>query len=372
MINQEASFSARLIEWQIREGRHDLPWQGTTDPYRVWLSEIMLQQTQVITVVPYFQRFVARFPTLEDLARASLGEVMASWSGLGYYARARNLHACAKALVGKHGGRFPHAPDAIAALPGIGRSTANAVAAFCYGARVAILDGNVKRVLCRHFGVPGFPGTREVERQLWRLAESQLPQRGVATYLQAQMDLGATVCTRSRPNCASCPVAASCVARAEARIEALPQKRQRKALPERQTRVLLLVEVERVLLLNRPPTGVWGGLLSLPEVPDGAEPLRYARDVLGCAVARFEQLPPLRHSFTHFHLTLLPLAGRVRPLPRVADRAGESWIGRDELGAAALPAPIRKLLQHFFQLKPGHGGAPVPEPAGGSGRRAIL
>ena len=348
MINQEESFAARLIEWQVRGGRHDLPWQRTRDPYHVWLSEIMLQQTQVITVVPYFKCFVARFPTLADLARAPLAEVMAAWSGLGYYARARNLHAAARALMGGHGGRFPQAPEAIAELPGIGRSTANAIAAFCYDARVAILDGNVKRVLCRHFGVPGFPGAPLVEKQLWRLAESLLPERGVGDYIQAQMDLGATLCTRSRPDCASCPVAATCVARAEKRIDTLPQKRPRKTVPERRTRVLLLVEGGRVLLLSRPPAGIWGGLLSLPEVPDGAEPGGYAADVLGYAVEQFEELPPWRHSFTHFHLTLLPLLGQARPLPRVAERTGEAWVGRDELDAAALPAPIRKLLQRFL------------------------
>jgi len=371
MINQDASFAARLIEWQAIGGRHDLPWQQTTDPYRVWLSEIMLQQTQVITVVPYFRRFVARFPTLGDLARAPLGEVMAAWSGLGYYARARNLHACAKVLLGEHDGRFPQEPETIATLPGIGRSTANAIAVFCYGARAPILDGNVKRLLCRHFGVPGLPGTASVERQLWHLAESLLPQRCVANYIQAQMDLGATLCTRSKPDCACCPIAASCVARAEARTDLLPERRPRKTLPERRTRVLLLVDGGRVLLLNRPPTGVWGGLLSLPEVPDRAEPSKYAADALGYAVSRFEQLPPLRHSFTHFHLTLLPLAGDARPLPRVADRAGGCWMGRKELAGAALPAPIRSLLQHFLQPNPGRGGAPTPEPAGGSGRQAI-
>ena len=352
MINQEWNFAARIIEWQTRHGRHDLPWQASRDPYRVWLSEIMLQQTQVVTVIGYFLRFVARFPNLQALSEAPAGEVMAAWSGLGYYARARNLHACARLLVQAHGGRFPEAPEAIAALPGIGRSTANAIAVFCFGARAAILDGNVKRVLCRHFGVEGYPGEREVEKRLWALAESLLPQQGVAAYIQAQMDLGASLCSRNRPNCLNCPVAASCRALAEGRTGLLPQKRPRRILPERQIRVLLLVDSERVLLLQRPPLGIWGGLLSLPEVPEGMEPLAYAASALGCAVARFAALPPLRHSFTHFHLTLQPLLGEVRLVPRLADAAGSCWLARDELAQAALPTPIRSLLASHWLAPP--------------------
>ncbi len=364
-------FAARLIQWQQRHGRHDLPWQKSRDPYRVWLSEIMLQQTRVATVVAYFQRFLARFPSLSDLARAPLDEVMAAWSGLGYYARARNLHACARRLDAEHGGDFPRTPEAIAALPGIGRSTANAIAAFCHGARVPILDGNVKRVLCRYFGVSGYPGAAAVEQRLWRLAESLLPQRDIATYIQAQMDLGATLCTRSRPRCEACPVAVSCVARAEDRIALLPQRRPRRVLPERRVRVLLLADRQRLLLLARPPTGLWGGLLSLPELPEGDDPSIHAANCLGCEATQFEELPPLRHSFTHFHLTLLPLLAHARPQPRAAERSGETWLGRDDCAAAALPTPIRKLLQRFFELSPAPGAAPGPEPAGESGRPAI-
>ena len=371
MINEEKDFSARLIAWQIGYGRHDLPWQRSREAYPVWLSEIMLQQTQVATVLAYFQRFLARFPTLADLARAPQSEVMAQWSGLGYYARARNLHACARLVQDEHGGGFPRQPEAIAALPGIGRSTANAIAAFCYGARVPILDGNVKRLLCRHFGVQGYPGTAAVDKCLWLLAESLLPEIGIADYIQAQMDLGATICTRASPNCGACPVATTCTARAEQTTASLPQKRPRRALPERRWRVLLLVDAERVLLLLRPPAGIWGGLLSLPELPDGAEPSSYAADVLGCDVARFEALPPLRHSFTHFHLTLLPLQGEATPLPRAAEPSGGCWVGRNDWRGAALPAPIRKLLLRYFEISPARGDAPAPEVAGGTGRRAI-
>ena len=347
MINQERSFAARLIEWQARHGRHDLPWQSSRDPYRVWLSEIMLQQTQVATVLGYFQSFVKRFPRLDVLAGAPLGDVMEAWSGLGYYARARNLHACASMLMQDHGGRFPEAPEALAALPGIGRSTANAIAAFCFGARVAILDGNVKRVLCRHFGVEGYPGQAAVDQQLWRLAESLLPERDVASYIQAQMDLGASLCSRNQPDCQRCPLSATCVARAQGSAGRLPQRKPGRILPERQTRVLLLTHSERVLLIARPPAGIWGGLLSLPELPDGADPQRYAADQLGCAVTRFEEMRPLRHSFTHFRLTLLPLAGPAQRLPRVAEPAGENWLNRTAIASAALPAPIRKLLSLY-------------------------
>ena len=200
-------FAARLIAWHADHGRHDLPWQNTHDPYRIWLSEIMLQQTQVDTVVPYYRRFLARCPDIATLAAADSGTVMALWSGLGYYARARNLHACAQRLVADHGGAFPATAEAIATLPGIGRSTAAAIAAFAFGERTAILDGNVKRVLCRAFGIDGFPGQAAVERKLWALAEALLPHADVATYIQAQMDLGATLCTRGTPHCTRCPLA---------------------------------------------------------------------------------------------------------------------------------------------------------------------
>jgi A/G-specific adenine glycosylase len=223
-----SDFAARLVRWHKRHGRHDLPWQNTSDPYRVWLSEIMLQQTQVATVIPYYARFLARFGTLAELAAAPVAEVMALWSGLGYYARARNLHACAQAVMREHGGRFPRGPEAIAQLPGIGRSTANSIATICFGAQAPILDGNVKRVLCRAFGIEGFPGAGAVEKRLWALAAELMPARHGATYNQAQMDLGATVCTRSKPRCEACPLADICVARVTrphrrpARTEAAP------------------------------------------------------------------------------------------------------------------------------------------------------
>lgn len=345
-----SDFSARLITWHKKHGRHDLPWQRTTDAYRIWLSEIMLQQTQVATVIPYYQRFLARFPNLPELAAAPVAEVMALWSGLGYYARARNLHASARVVMQDHGGRFPQDAKLIGQLPGIGRSTANAIAVFCFGARAAILDGNVKRVLCRHFGVTGFPGKPSVDKELWRLAESVLPGSAVGTYIQAQMDLGAAVCTRSKPRCSVCPLAESCFALSQNLVEELPEAKSRKPLPSRETRVLVLLDGRRVLLQSRPPSGIWGGLLSLPELPEDAEPVSYAARVLGCEVNSFLALAPVRHAFTHFRLTLLPTLGEARLLPRAAENADQCWLSYEALAAAPLPAPIRGLLESILKV----------------------
>ncbi|MBI5923255.1 MAG: A/G-specific adenine glycosylase [Betaproteobacteria bacterium] len=359
------TYSQRLIAWHKRHGRHDLPWQLTADPYQVWLSEIMLQQTQVASVIPYYRRFLWSFPTLQELAAAPLEQVMALWSGLGYYARARNLHRCARIITSRHGGRFPEQPTALAELPGIGRSTANAIAVFCFGARAAILDGNVKRVLCRTHGIKEFPGAAATEKRLWRLAESLLPRSNVATYIQAQMDLGATVCTRREPAClaaaASCPVADLCIARNTGCIDELPAPRPRKVLPKRETRVLVLWDGDCVLLERRPPSGIWGGLLSLPEVDGTSDPTEYILKTLGCTVTGFAALPSLRHNFTHFQLTLLPLSGVARMLPGVADPAGYCWVKRGDIDTAALPTPVRKILGEFFrQAMPGDAPAPAP------------
>jgi A/G-specific adenine glycosylase len=341
-----SSFAQRLIRWQKRHGRHDLPWQNTRDPYRVWLSEIMLQQTQVATVIPYYQRFLARFPDLGTLAAAPVEEVMAHWSGLGYYARARNLHACANAVMNDHGGHFPGDPEAIAELAGIGRSTANAIAVFCFDARAPILDGNVKRLLCRHAGIEGWPGLPAVESQSWRYASARLPESEVDIYIQAQMDLGATICTRSRPKCELCPVAADCVALQKGRTAELPTARPKKSLPEREVTVLLLIDDGRVLLESRPPTGIWGGLLSLPEIANQeAAPAATAR--LGCRIVSSQSLAPKHHTFTHFRLTIQPLLCEVRRSSTAAE-PGIRWLAGDDLAQAPLPAPIRKLLAVLF------------------------
>jgi len=338
-----SSFASRLIRWQKNHGRHGLPWQNTRDPYRVWLSEIMLQQTQVSTVIPYYLRFLDRFADLPALAAAPLEEVMALWSGLGYYARARNLHACARAIMAEHGGAFPPSPDTIATLPGIGRSTANAIAAFCFGARVPILDGNVKRLLCRHNGIEDFPGQSTVDRELWRLAESLLPETDVHTYIQAQMDLGATICKRSRPDCSKCPLCANCVAHREGRTDELPVARPRKTLPKREVTLLILLHDRRVLLEARPPAGIWGGLLSLPEVVVAADAAKEARR-LGCSIVSTIALPRVTHAFTHFKLHISPLLCPVELLAQAADNSAR-WLDGQALGSAPLPAPIRRLLE---------------------------
>jgi A/G-specific DNA-adenine glycosylase (EC 3.2.2.-) len=330
-------FAYALIRWQKNAGRHDLPWQqkGRADPYRVWLSEIMLQQTQVATVIPYYRRFLDRFPDLARLAAAPSEEVMALWSGLGYYARARNLQRAAQAIVAMHGGRFPHRLEDIEALPGIGRSTAAAITVFAFGARAAILDGNVKRVLARVFGIDGFPGEKAVEARLWTLAESLLPERDLVAYTQGLMDLGATLCTRGKPRCGDCPLAARCVALREGRVAELPTPRAKRAVPQRSVRVLVLLDRGRVLLEQRPPHGIWGGLLSLPELPPGKVPRRYAGA---------QPLPVVRHAFTHFRLDIAPLVCKVSRCNTAMDGV---WLSLKQLDAAPLPAPIRKILRNL-------------------------
>ena len=344
-MNARTDFAQRLIDWHRDHGRHDLPWQRTHDPYRIWLSEIMLQQTQVDTVIPYYARFLARFSDLATLAAAPLDDVLALWSGLGYYARARNLHKAAQVVVGRHGGHFPRHPQAIAELPGIGRSTAAAIAAFSFGERAAILDGNVKRVLCRAFGIDGFPGERAVELRLWELAESLLPETGVGTYIQAQMDLGATLCTRARPACERCPFAALCVARTENRVAELPAARPRKAVPQRHVRVAVIHSAGRVLLEQRPPAGIWGGLLALPEIPESeADPARWLGERFGLASRDGHALAPLNHAFTHFRLEITPIRFDVAGGAHEVADAAHRWLALAELDSAGLPAPVRRIL----------------------------
>ncbi|MBX9849669.1 MAG: A/G-specific adenine glycosylase [Rhodocyclaceae bacterium] len=339
-----SDFAQRLIAWHAQHGRKGLPWQNTRDPYRVWLSEIMLQQTQVTTVIPYYQRFLARFPTLTDLAAAPVDDVMPLWSGLGYYARARNLHKCAQAVVAKHGGAFPADASLIAELPGIGRSTANAIASFCFGAQTPILDGNVKRVFARCFGIEGFPGTQQVEKAMWALAESLMPAQDTGVYTQAQMDLGATVCTRGKPLCGRCPLADKCVAYRDNRIAELPMPRPKKTVPERESCFLLMQGAAGILLEQRPPSGIWGGMLCLPELPAGDDPSHYAQQHYGATITQWEELPALRHTFTHFHLTLRPLLARNATSTAVSENRLR-WLSPTDYASAALPAPIRILLE---------------------------
>ena len=336
-------FSSRLIAWHKRHGRHDLPWQNTKDPYRVWLSEIMLQQTQVATAIPYYRRFLQRFPQLADLAAAPVEDVMALWSGLGYYARARNLHATARAVMRDHRGVFPRDAAVIAQLPGIGRSTANSIATFCFDARAPILDGNVRRVLCRAFGIEGFPAGSAVEKRLWALAEALMPARHGAAYNQAQMDLGAAVCTRARPRCAACPLDDFCIARASGRTDELPTRKPRRAIPLRHATLLVLLDGDRVLLETRPAAGIWGGLLSLPELPEGADARQWAGQRFACRVHAVSPAPALEHSFSHFRLHIAPLLLRVT-LDHAAMEPGRRWLRLADTANAALPAAIRRIL----------------------------
>jgi A/G-specific adenine glycosylase len=340
-----SKFASALVEWQSKHGRRDLPWQGTRDPYRIWLSEVMLQQTQVSAVIPYYERFLSRFPTLEALASASEDEVLQLWSGLGYYARGRNLHAAAKRIV-ENG--FPRTSTAIAELPGIGRSTAAAIAAFAFGERAAILDGNVKRVLARYFGVEGWPGEKAVETRLWARANEVLAKTGIETYTQALMDLGATVCTRSAPRCDACPVRRDCKARKSSRTADIPAPRPRKALPQKTTTWLLLRDRGQILLEKRPAPGIWGGLWSFPEAP-GKDVDGYCRRTLGCEVTSKKALDTLEHGFTHFRLQIRPLLCEVMRKPNM-QAPGYLWVDVDEARAAAVPTPVRKLVARLMGI----------------------
>jgi A/G-specific adenine glycosylase len=311
-------FAQKVVRWQRRHGRASLPWQGTRDPYRIWLSEVMLQQTQVSTVIPYYQRFIKKYPTAKALAAAREEQVLELWSGLGYYARGRNLHRAAK-MIAAHG--FPRSAEAIAELPGVGRSTAAAIAAFAYGERAAILDGNVKRVLSRAFGVAD-------EKALWPLAERLLPKKDIEPYTQGLMDLGATVCTRANPGCARCPVSEACVARKQDRIAELPAPRAKRELPQKEVTWLLLRHNGAVRLERRPAPGIWGGLWCPPEL-NGKRP-RGAK-----------ALPAIEHGFTHYRLRIHPV------LCDVQKRTTGRWLKIEEAGAAALPAPVRALLERL-------------------------
>jgi A/G-specific adenine glycosylase len=355
MPSRSPSFSTRVVAWQRRHGRTGLPWQGTRDPYRIWVSEIMLQQTQVAAAIPFFERFVARFPDVGTLAGAPVDEVMRLWSGLGYYARARNLHKAARAVVDGHGGRFPLSVDQLVALPGVGRSTAAAIAAFATGERHAILDGNVKRVMARHFGVDGAVDSAPVLAKLWALADSLVPARGVEGYTQGLMDLGATVCTRTSPACGNCPVRATCVALRDARIAELPQRKRSRPVPARAIAMLAVVSRGEVLVEKRPATGIWGGLWSLPEAPEDADPADWVERAFGLAVDAVEPLEPFTHAFTHFTLEVRPWLVTVKGAARAAREPFATWLAIQEAPAAALPAPVKKLIARLPREAPSRG-----------------
>lgn len=346
MNNPPDIFASHLLDWFDHSGRHDLPWQHPRTPYRVWLAEIMLQQTQVKTVMPYFERFVSAFPTLSDLAGASLDEVLAQWSGLGYYARARNLHATARLCIEQHGGDLPRDHDALVALPGIGRSTAGAILAQAWGDRFAILDGNVKRVLARYHGIGGWPNSPAVEKELWALASAHLPDARMADYTQAQMDFGATLCTRQNPACMLCVLQDDCVALRDGRVEELPTSRPGKPLPERSALVLLAENAAgEVLLQRRPPTGIWASLWSLPEAESHEQAREWFSTHLRGDYDHAEALAEIPHTFTHYRLRMHPLRWQaLAARDAVRDNDDLRWVARADLVSLGLPAPIRKLL----------------------------
>ena len=346
-----AQVRADILAWFDRHGRHDLPWQHPATPYRVWVSEVMLQQTQVATVVPYFLRFLARFPDPVALADAPQDEVLALWAGLGYYARARNLHRAAQEIRDRHGGELPADPAALEALPGIGRSTAGAIHSLGQGRRAAILDGNVKRVLARWHAVEGWPGRNAVARHLWTLSEHYTPAHRCADYNQAMMDLGATVCTRRAPRCSQCPLQARCRARASGQPEAWPSPKPKRDRPLRQTRMLILQQGDQVLLQKRPPTGIWGGLWSLPEADMDKTPERHA-EAIGLKVDTTAHWPRLRHAFTHFELDIHPVHLKVSGAGRQVMESDTLWESIHETGTRAVAAPVARLLQQLREHTP--------------------
>lgn len=345
-------FQQAVLDWFDCHGRKDLPWQKDISPYRVWVSEIMLQQTQVGTVTPYYERFMASFPTLQTLAEAPEDSVLQHWTGLGYYARARNLHKAAKQIWENNQGEFPRSVEKLIELPGIGRSTAGAIAAISMGIRAPILDGNVKRVLARNHRITGWPGEADTLNRLWSAAEHYTPDSRVAHYTQAMMDLGATVCTRSRPNCQGCPLNQRCEGLTEGDALAYPGRKPKKQIPTKTTCMLLIENPEGALLLEkRPPAGIWGGLWSFieePEVPD-QEQLAEKYQLHITAVTTWE---PLKHTFSHYHLLITPLHIRARITPgQIMEGAGQIWYKPGESAGFGLAAPVKKLLDTFTQQK---------------------
>lgn len=344
-----SSFSDRLLHWYDQYGRKDLPWQHNITPYHVWLSEIMLQQTQVATVIDYYQRFIKQYPSVNDLAEAPIDDVLALWTGLGYYARARNLHKAAKLIVSEHHGDLPKDLDALIALPGIGRSTAGAIMSLGHHQRYPILDGNVKRVLCRYRAIAGWPGQKQVEQQLWTLAEQLLPKQRFANYIQAQMDLGATVCKRSKPRCTLCPLQKDCLAFGQGTQTAFPERKPKKALPLRQTHWLIIFSKSgEILLEQRPSQGIWGGLWSFPEFDSYDEMEQFYHLKFGHNNATFIADNTIRHVFTHYKLDILPYLVHSSGYESLSDpnRAWQ-WFETSDALQLGLPAPVKAYITNY-------------------------
>ncbi len=346
--DEAAGFRRAVLDWFDRHGRHDLPWQQPASPYRVWVSEVMLQQTQVAVVIPYFQRFMQRFPDVGSLAVADQDAVLEHWAGLGYYARARNLHRAAQEIVERFDGRFPEYHAAWQSLPGVGRSTAGAILSLSMGQRHAILDGNVKRVLARYQAIPGWPGRTAVLNRLWELSEALTPEARCGDYNQAMMDLGATLCTRARPDCPRCPLQSACQAYARGTPTAFPEPKPAKTLPRRETRMLLLESDQGLLLQRRPPHGIWGGLWSLPECPPDADVAAFCRREFGLEPEMVDTWAPFRHTFSHYHLQITPVHARVAPLSAAAMEPSEAlWYNSGTSLGKGVAAPVRRLLQRW-------------------------
>jgi len=345
----EQPFAAALLSWWDVAGRKNLPWQQPATPYRVWLSEIMLQQTRVETVIAYFTRFCTRLPTLKLLAAASIDEVLQLWSGLGYYARARHLHQTAQLLVTQYQGRFPSELNTLCQLPGIGRSTAGAILALGLGQFAVILDGNVKRVLSRCFAISGWPGNAKVNRQLWQLATSLTPQQRTGDYTQAIMDLGASICNRN-PDCSRCPVAEHCQVLATDTVKQYPSPKPQRVLPVREVQMLLLLKQQRVLLQQQPPAGLWGGLWVLPQINADQNAVQWCLEQLGMKTQLLHQWSIFRHSFSHYHLLIQPCILSCSSTGAVAED-GHQWLDLQQTILPAVPAPVRRLLQQLKQQR---------------------
>lgn len=341
-------FQQTLLHWFDQHGRKHLPWQKNKTPYRVWISEIMLQQTQVSTVIPYFEKFMQVFPRVELLAKAALDDVLHLWTGLGYYSRARNLHRAANMIVNEFKGKFPDNLVDLQELPGIGKSTASAILSIAFNQQTAILDGNVKRVLSRFQGIITPINEKNTEAQLWQIAEQFMPPQRCADYTQAIMDLGATLCIRGKPGCDSCPLASHCIAQQQGIAPELPKKKASKALPVRTTSFLILQKGRQLLLRKRPASGIWGGLWSFPEISDKATTAtirRFCQDEFALTIDKFNTLPAFRHSFTHFHLDIHPIIVPVKGLSAKNMAAAEQiWYNPDEPPALGLPRPVQSII----------------------------
>ncbi|MEP6389815.1 MAG: A/G-specific adenine glycosylase [Halioglobus sp.] len=351
-MTQESNFANRILAWYDVHGRKDLPWQQAISPYRVWVSEIMLQQTQVSTVIPYFERFMQRFPDVRELAAATQDDVLHHWTGLGYYARARNLHKTAQIVSSQLDSKFPDSIEGLCELPGIGRSTAGAVLSIASGQRAAILDGNVKRVLARHAAVEGWPGVSRIHAALWDIAEQRTPDIRHADYTQAMMDLGATLCTRSKPRCGDCPVAIDCIANHSQTQTLYPGKKPKKVLPIKATRFLLVMPgTNEVLLEKRPDQGIWGGLWCFPEMDVDTQSIEtWCLDRLQTTPTSLQQMTPFRHTFSHYHLDISPVLVSIeRASESIMETDARLWYNLRQPQNLGLAAPVVKLLKSIQQ-----------------------